>query len=387
MKPISADSHVVEAEEVFVGLKERFGDDAPRVTNAGTELDAIVIPAKGPRGIRKRMGWAGMRLREGVSIDRRPGHKPEVDELSDAQAVATLARGYDGLRPGIRDGTCRPDDQDIDGVAAEFLYPGFFGMFSFENTELLVACQQNYNDWLYDYADAANGRLFGLAAIPLQDPEAGAVELERVIKKGYRGGCIPCSAPAERPYRDECYEPIWSLAEEADFPLSMHVGTNAYLPSQFRQKHAMRDSILDYANAPTTVQRTLVELICRGVAERHPKLKFVMSEFNAEWIAQWLDRVDQGLLRDHRFRMKEFTGERPHEVWKRQFYATIEDDRPAILTRELIGIDNLMWGSDYPHIDSTWPCSLDVLDEIFADVPDEDRAKITHENVKALYQL
>ena len=92
-------------------------------------------------------------------------------------------------------------------------------------------------------------------------------------------------------------------------------------------------------------------------------------------------------MRDHRFRMKEFTGERPHEVWKRQFYATIEDDRPAILTRELIGIDNLMWGSDYPHVDSTWPCSLDVLDEIFADVPDEDRAKITHENVKALYRL
>ncbi|MCZ6618925.1 MAG: amidohydrolase family protein, partial [Gammaproteobacteria bacterium] len=134
-------------------------------------------------------------------------------------------------------------------------------------------------------------------------------------------------------------------------------------------------------------QRTLVELMCRGVAERHPRLKFVVSEFNAGWIAQWLDRVDQGLIRDHRFRSKEFTGERPHEVWKRQFYATIEDDRPAILTRELIGIDNLMWGSDYPHVDSTWPCSTDVLDEIFADVPDEDRAKITRENVQALYGL
>lgn len=92
-------------------------------------------------------------------------------------------------------------------------------------------------------------------------------------------------------------------------------------------------------------------------------------------------------MREHRFRSKEFTGERPHEVWKRQFYATIEDDRPAILTREMIGVDNLMWGSDYPHVDSTWPCSLDVLDEIFADVPDADRAKITHENVTAVYGI
>ena len=119
-------------------------------------------------------------------------------------------------------------------------YPGFFGLFSFENTELLVACQKNYNDWLHDYANASNGRLFGLAAIPVQDPVAAVEELERVIKRGFKGGCIPCTAPPERPYRDECYEPIWSLAEEAKFPLSMHVGTNAYVPPEYRQKSPYR---------------------------------------------------------------------------------------------------------------------------------------------------
>ena len=82
VNPISADSHVMEAEDVFVGLADRFGDEAPRVMYAGTEQDAIVIPAKGARGIRKRMGWAGMRLRDGVPIERRPGHKPEVDNLN-----------------------------------------------------------------------------------------------------------------------------------------------------------------------------------------------------------------------------------------------------------------------------------------------------------------
>jgi predicted TIM-barrel fold metal-dependent hydrolase len=131
----------------------------------------------------------------------------------------------------------------------------------------------------------------------------------------------------------------------------------------------------------------LVELLCRGVAERHPALKFVVSEFNAGWIAHWLDRVDQGLLREYRFKREEFTGERPHEVWSRQFYATIEDDRPALLTRELIGVDNLMWGSDYPHVDSTWPSSMAVLDEVFDGVSTEDRQKITHDNVKTLYGI
>ena len=280
------------------------------------------------------------------------------------------------------------EEQDEDGIDAEFLYPGFFGLFSFENTELLVACQKNYNDWLHDYANASNGRLFGLAAIPIQDPDAAVEELQRVIKKGFKGGCIPCTAPPERPYKDECYEGIWSLAEEAKFPLSMHVGTNAYVPPEYRPKSAMpQDETFNYASSPTTVQRTLVDLMCRGVAARHPNLRFVVGEFNAGWIAHWLDRVDQGLLREHRFRNKDFTGERPHEVWRRQFYATIEDDRPAVLTREIIGLDNLMWGSDYPHVDSTWPCSGEVLDEIFEGVPDADRNRITRDNVKNLYGI
>ena len=82
-----------------------------------------------------------------------------------------------------------------------------------------------------------------------------------------------------------------------------------------------------------------------------------------------------------------YTGAPPHEIWRRQFYATIEDDRAALATRHLIGVDSLMWGSDYPHTDSTWPCSRDVLDELFEGIPDGDRAKITHGNVVSLYGL
>lgn len=387
MRPISADSHVMEAEDVFLGLPERFGDEAPRVVGAGTEDDAIVVPALGARGVRRRMGWAGMRVREGIAIERRQGHKPEVDDLTDQAARKLLARGYDGLRAGIRDGSQRGADQDIDGVAAEFLYPGYFGMFSLPNVALLVACQRNYNDWLHDYAADGGGRLFGLAAIPVQDPAAGAAELKRVIGMGFKGGCIPCTSPADRPYFDAAYEPIWSMAEEAGFPLSMHIATNAHLPRAHRPPRRRQDSVVDYANAPSAVQATLVELMCRGVAARHPRLQFVVSEFNAGWIAHWLDRVDQGLQREHRFRSEAFTGERPHEVWRRQFHATIEDDRPAIATRELIGVDRLMWGSDYPHVDSTWPCSQAVLNEIFEGVPAAERERITRRNVETLYGL
>ena len=102
----------------------------------------------------------------------------------------------------------------------------------------------------------------------------------------------------------------------------------------------------------------------------------MVAEFNAGWIAHWLDRVDQGLQRERRNMAEPYAGPPPHEIWRRQFHATIEDDRPALATRHLIGVDNLMWGSDYPHTDSTWPCSREVLDELFADVGEyEDRRR------------
>ena len=387
MQPISADSHVVESEDVFIGLPERFGDDAPRVMYAGTDKDAIIIPSKGRAGIRRRIGIAGLRAREGAELNRRKGHKPDVDDMADEDVVKIMSQGYDGIREGIKNGAVRYEDQEIDGVVAEFLYPGFFGLFSFDNPELLVACQKNYNDWLHDYTEPSNGRLHGLAAIPIQDPDAAVTELDRALKLGFRGGCIPCTSPPERPYYDECYEPLWSRAEEANFPLSMHVGTNAYVPVEYRQNRALRHPVGDYAQTQLAVQRSLIEFMCHGVATRHPNLKIVVAEFNGGWIAHWLDRVDQGLQRHARFGNSEYTGERPHEMWSRQFYATIEDDRPAILTREIIGVDNLMWGSDYPHVDSTWPCSQDVIDEMFADVSNEDKDKITRLNVERLYGL
>jgi len=388
MKPISADSHVVEGPDVFTGLAERFGDQAPRLMSVGDQADCIVIPERSPRGINvAQMGMAATRLSRKSPLQRKPGHKPDVANMQDPELIELFAKGYQGMRAGLRDGAQRYQDQDADGIAAEFLYPGFFPMFNFPNVELLVAIQKNYNDWLHDYATAAKSRLYGLAAIPLQDPVAGRDELERVIKLGFKGGCIPCTSPADRPYFDLAYEPIWGLAEEAGFPLSMHVGCNAYLPKSQRGAKLPRDSIVDYAGSQATVQRTIVELMCRGVCERHPQLKIVVAEFNAGWIAHWLERVDQGLQRELRQTTEPYRGASPQEIWNRQFYATLEDDLPALLTRHLIGESNLMWGSDYPHTDSTWPYSQDVLTEIFQDFGDAVKAKITHDNVKHLYQI
>ena len=113
----------------------------------------------------------------------------------------------------------------------------------------------------------------------------------------------------------------------------------------------------------------------------------MVAEFNAGWLAHWLDRAQQGWQREY---AKDPSRDRPEpiaEIWQRQFYATIEDDQPALRTRDMIGEDRLMWGSDYPHTDSTWPCSADVLDEMFEDYPDSAHRAITRDNVARLYGL
>ena len=385
---ISADSHIVEAPEVFAGLAERFGDEAPRIMNVDGEVDAMIIPSRGMRGIGAgKIGIAGVRLWNDGQLRRREGHKPAVEDFSDPKLQAILKRGYAGLRRGIREADHRWEDQEADGVKAELLYPSlFFGVFGLQNLELLVACFRSYNDWLADYCSQAPDRLYGLALIPLQDPAAGLEELERAIRLGFRGGCIPCTAPAERPYRDPAYEPIWAAAQEATFPLSLHIGTNSYLPREGRRRVGPRDPIADYACAANTIQRTLSELICQGVAHRYPELKFVVTEFNSGWIGHWLDRLDQGYDRA-RASAADCLDRRPSEYWSRQFLATLEDDRAGVLTRELVGVHTLLWGNDYPHLDSTWPCSRDVRAEIMRDVPEEEVRAMTVDNVRQLYQL
>ena len=351
------------------------------------EVDAIVIPSRGSRGVGvARMAMASTRLARNEPLVRQHGRKPEVAHLNDPEMEALFRKGYEGLEAGLTDGAKRHQIQDVDGLDAEFLYPGFFAMFGFKNTELLVACQKNYNDWLADYTGASSGRLQGLPAIPVQDPKAAADELERGINLGFKGGCIPCTSPADHPYFETIYEPIWTLAEEAKFPISMHVGCGAYVPASQRPQKKV-DGIAGYAASQNTVQATIVELMCRGVCERHPNLKIVVAEFNAGWIAHWLYRVDQGLQRERRSMAEPYTGPRPQEIWERQFYCTIEDDRAALLTRDMVGIDTMLWGSDYPHTDSTWPCSGEVLDEMFEGISISDRNKITRMNVEKLYGL
>ncbi|BAN04563.1 amidohydrolase family protein [Ilumatobacter coccineus] len=386
-RPISADSHAVETAETYEGLAEKFGDDAPRVVHKGEQGDYIEIPNQ-PRRSRNVavMCLAGTRLDYATPLPREHATKPGTGSISDPEVQAYFTGGYAAMRPGLRDGARRPDDQDIDGISAEVLYPGWFPMFSLPDLELLIATQRNYNDWMADQQVKSGGRLVGLAALPVQDPEAALAELHRAIDLGFKGIVIPSNAPRDRKYSDADYDPMWSLAEEAGMPIGFHVACMSHVPDWLKAMGS-RDPVVQYAGSPTLIHDTMVELMVRGVCAKFPRLRFVLAEFNAGWVAHWLDKAQQGWARE--FAKDDSIG-RPVdllEVWKRQFFATIEDDTAALGTREMIGEETLLWGSDYPHTDSTWPCSTQVLDEMFETYSPASRDKITRTNVADLYSL
>ena len=367
----SADSHIVEPRELFVRLEAQFGSRAPNVRWDEARGDVISTPGvQGDGGVGPvvpigRLGIVGQRL-------------------DDPATQAQMRRGYAGLRPGIVNPVERLKDQDADGVCCEVLFPSlYFRVFGSQDTEMLVGAFRAYNDWLAEYCSEAPDRLIGLALIPAQDPEAGAAELERAIKLGFRGVCLPSTAPRDRPYHDPAYDRIWALAQEARLPVNFHIFTGA---EQGPNDLQAAGPVTSYASAATLIQITASDLICQGVAHRFPELRFVLAEWETGWIAHWLERLDHAFYRA-RFSTPSELDLKPSEYWARQFYATFEDDRVGIVTRDGIGVENLLWANDYPHHDSIWPHSHEVLGDILRDVPGSEREAMLTGNAAALYGI
>ena len=365
----SCDSHVVEAPEVFLGLEGRFGDRAPQVLKdpggrPGTFLKLGQVPV--PVG---RFGIAGHRLDD-----------PATEEL--------IRKGWDGMNPGVRDPVARIKEQEQDGIVGEVMYPSINMLtFSLPDRELVHAIFQRHNDWIRDYCSHSPERLIGVACIPLPDIEESLRELDRVATMGIRGIAIPCTAPADKPYSDPLYEPFWSAAEEAGLPITMHIFTGSTWDMGFPAHWGPpASSIAGYALSHAAIGVTMVQLICGGVAERHPDLKFVCAEWETGWVGHFLTRLDHATYRERRQASADLKL-LPSEYFHRQFYVTFEDDEIGVITREFIGVDNLLWGNDYPHHDSIWPRSMEVLDRIMKGVPQDEVERMTSRGVLGLYRI
>jgi predicted TIM-barrel fold metal-dependent hydrolase len=366
---ISSDSHVSEPPDLWAErLDIKYRGRAPRVVlNPEGQEGAYFIYE----------GYPPHNLAIGLGAGRTP------EELAAFLKTGT----YADARPGGWDPAQRLPDMELDGVEAEVLYTTLgFRLFWLKDTGLQRACFRVYNDWLAAYCSYAPKRLKGLALISLYDPKEGAQELERCAKLGLKGAMIWCSPPADQPYSSEIYDPFWAAAQDLDMPVSLHAITGMErIPWEYdAEKRAMRSTV-----TPHEIEKSFSILILSGVLERFPRLKIVSAENNCGWLPYYLQRMDRGFARfgpsgtvtpwPTKLTLK------PSEYFQRQMYCTFIDDSFGVASRHWIGVDNIMWSSDYPHTASTWPHSRDIIARDFKDVSEVEKRKIVRENVAQLY--
>jgi predicted TIM-barrel fold metal-dependent hydrolase len=373
-KLISADSHVNEPGDLWLErIDKTFRDRAPRVVDH--------IPGRQPGSYLVLEGIPPIHLTQGLGAGKKPEELPKFFQEST----------YKDARRGGWDPAERLNDMDLDGVEAEVIYTTLgFRQFWFKDAALQQACFRAYNDWLAEYCACAPRRLFGLAMISLYDIDAAVVELRRCRKLGLRGAMIWASPPEDRPYSSSLYEPFWAEAQELNMPLSLHAITGMGPESQAARAMGREIQTMDrYIRAVTgadEVKRSLTVFIFSGVLERFPGLKLVSAENNVGWLPFAIQRWDQA-QESARYMHAAPIKLKPSEYFQRQISATFIDDPVGVKHRHAVGVENIMWSSDYPHTASTWPHSQEVIARDFLGVPEEEKWKIVRENVTRLYSL
>jgi predicted TIM-barrel fold metal-dependent hydrolase len=354
-------------------LDKKFKDRAPRVITHDAKSQPL-FSAPGmqpyPVAVAFAAGRSGKEMQE------------FVDHATDEQAQR------------YRDPALRIEDQDRDGVSAEVLYTSLgMSLFGLEDTELQAACFRGYNDWVSEFCSYDLKRFIGIALISLADVEQGAQELRRVARAGLRGAMIWGAAPTDKPFWHTLYDPFWAAAQELSMPLSLHVitgaaGTSGRLAHPERREVRLKGAsrLTRYMKLPLDAQASFTDMILGGVLMRFPRLKLVSAENDSGWIAHYMYRLDHAFEKFGDF-LETGLDLKPSDYIRRQLWATFQDDPIGPLTWQYFGEDKFMWASDYPHTDSTFPHSREVIERDFANIPEAVKRKIVCDNAAGLYRM
>ena len=304
-----------------------------------------------------------------------------------------LEGGINEVRSGAWKAEPRLVDMDADGIYSDLLYPSIILNFwsGVGDPELLRAIFVAYNDWLGEFCSANPDRLKGIAQILIDGnvPE-GIAELERAAKMGMGGAMISVYPRAGEEYTSPLYDPFWAAAEDVGLPISLHIGTGRAAEGALGDNKMIKIAATAAlrTNIEHWVRMSLSNIMYAGVLDRFPKLRFVQLEHELSWIPFFIDRMEwvyreRPQLTPYRFK----DGATPRDLMKRQVYHSFQEDGLGIQQRDMIGVDNLMWGSDYPHVESTFPKSQEILNDILKGCSEEEKEKIVTGNAARVYGI
>jgi predicted TIM-barrel fold metal-dependent hydrolase len=363
---LSSDSHVFEPPDLWqTRIGRVFRDRAPRIERI-EGADAIVIEAD--------------QVLSGIGLISNAGARFEAP-----QTISANGR-FEDVHPGGYDPEQHLKDMALDGVAGEVLYPSQ-GLFYFKvaDTPLMSAIFRAYNDWLAEFCRTDPARLKGIAMINLDDVEDGIRELERTARLGLTGAMITEYPAEDRRYDQPEYENFWAAAACLGLPLSLHTATRR----QGKIRGVGPGTLRDASSRSTKAfypALSMCDMIFSGVFERHPRLMLAIVEFELAWAPHVLASMDYTYRERHGeavYRFKD--GMVPSDFFRRNVVLSFQEDVIGIRLRDVIGVDNMMWGSDYPHSESTFPQSRKILAEILAGVSEDEQAKIAGGNTARTY--
>ena len=388
---ISVDDHVIEPPRVWLDrLPAKYHDRAPRM-------------AKGERGAvwqyeDKLVHTAGLSVAAG-----------KAKEEFDLEPVS-----FDDMREGAYDPHARLVDMDRAGILASINFPSFprfCGQIFWEakDKDLALLCVQAYNDWMIDeWCATAPGRFIPLVIIPLWDPRAAAAEIERTAAKGARTFAFsenpePLGLPTiSDPNR--YWDPVMAAASDTGMVVSMHVGSSSTMPIVWSDAPALANLTFGAARAAST----MIGWLFSDMFDRHPNLKIVLSEGNIGWMPYFLERAEQVLDKQRHWAKKAnvqlYKGDSGTDKgamslqtdldaldvrrrFREHIHGCFIEETAGLRCLDIIGEDNVMIETDYPHSDTTWPDCIEVATNLVKDLPKETQRKILRGNAERLFRF
>lgn len=367
---ISSDSHIIEPPTLWSERVDiKFRDSAPRVERIDGSDWWI---------------YDGKKIGSVSGRKRRSGSEVYGDNVVESKGAVLTHSLFEDVDPAAYTPSLYIKSNLADGVVGAVIRPtqGITN-YCIGDPQLFGAICRAYNDWIVQFCSEDPSQLKGIAMLNNYDLLEAVKELERAKKMGLVGGIISCYPGAEHNYGLPEYERLWSAAEQNHFPISLHVLTNHNGPYGVpfdRTNYSLR------VNAEYWFRMSIADMIFAGVFERHPGLIVESSEHEGGWVPYFLWQMDWTYDRRIKKRLQASAiPRRPSEYFNSNVFVSIIFDQLAIDARETIGIDRLMWGSDFPHEQSSNPNSRIVLADLFAGVAPNDARAILHGNAAQLF--
>ncbi|MGH7948782.1 MAG: amidohydrolase family protein [Candidatus Binataceae bacterium] len=366
---IDADGHIVEPRAVWQEYAEpRYREQMIQIRRNRDGADEL---------------WIGGENRSRASLPVAASMVP--GGLMDLERARGLT--WDDVLPGSFDPEERIKVMDAEGIDAAVLYPSLWLLYGdLRDAELAAAACRAYSNWLADFCRARPDRLFGVAPMPLQDVDAAVREMRRVVKQlGFKAVFIRPNPFNQRRLCDAAYDPFWREAEELGVPVAVHGSFGTRMPTMGGDRY--RDPFFFHMVChPFEQQAACMDVICGGVLSKFPRLRVGFLESGIGWLGYWLDRMDSHFEKMHSY--VPWLRKRPSEHFKEQCYISMDPDESTLRAMVELGVErNVLWGSDYPHFDCTYPGVLDEVNRALGVLSESARTNILTENAIRFYGL